>query len=94
MDIITQKKIEGNLLSIINTFTFSIDPNAQEIIYSFITHGEYGLAFELLLDVLEDNISKVDKNNINVLYEIIEETGLMMNFDKSLWSFLQKIGSL
>jgi len=58
----------------------------EKDILEFIEHEEWGIALETICSVIEQEDIPVDKD----IFSKIEEAGLYMEMDKSLWEEISK----
>jgi hypothetical protein len=75
-----------NLLKEIVKYITNLSLKDEKDILEFIEHDEWGIALETICSVIEQEDIPVDQN----IYSKIEEAGLYMEMDKSLWEEISK----
>lgn len=76
----------NNLLKEIVKNITNLPLKDKKNILEFIEHEEWGIALETICSVIEQQGIPVDKNT----FSKIEEAGLYMEMDKSLWKEISK----
>ncbi|WP_042462545.1 MafI family immunity protein [Neobacillus dielmonensis] len=76
----------NNLLKEIIKNITNLPLKDEKDILEFIEHEEWGIALETICSVIEQEYIPVDKD----IFSKIEEAGLYMEMDKSLWEEISK----
>lgn len=79
------RKLEGKLLSFLGEVSKHLTCSDIEDARSFIKHGEYGVAFELICDQLHENDSILTDENLKFA-ELLAE---IMKLEEDSWVFLK-----
>ncbi|HEL2218063.1 TPA: MafI family immunity protein [Streptococcus suis] len=80
---------EALISEVVLEYKVSIPPADYNTINNYLAHGEWGLAFELLCTVLEQD--EIGITSVN--YEKLVELGTYFEYDSILWDGIQIVYS-
>tara|TARA_B100000700_G_C14802104_1_gene741100 strand:+ start:394 stop:648 length:255 start_codon:yes stop_codon:yes gene_type:complete len=80
------KELAGKINDFLGATASGLADSDIENAKSFLKHGEYGVAFELICEQLYENDALLTEEQISVAQEI----AVMMELDDNSWSFLKE----
>jgi len=79
-----REEIINKILELVKKLCITVDD--KEEIIDYINYNEYGIAFEVLCSIIEQENITVSCDD----FKIIEKLGMTMNFDRRLWNKICK----